>query len=162
MLSDKADPAQDKFFKASALENMNVQRCLEGWIIGGFPTCEGINTKLPLRYVNVDTMLPHATRFEEQCLRYLMMVERISEDKETLRKRYTASSIQMGAGGELSVYYSADEERAAAAQQWCNFGPAKGFFYLAQYFVPYNIEAMSSRRKRWNACSRRLSTMASA
>ena len=67
--------------------------------------------------MNVDTMLPHATRFKNQTLCYLMMVERISEDEETLRKRYAVSSIQMGVGGELSVYYSADEERAAAAQQ---------------------------------------------
>ena len=66
-----------------------------------------------------------------------MMVQKNSEDEETLRKQYAASLIQMGAGGELSVFYSADEERAAVAQQWCDFGPAKGFFYLAQYFIPY-------------------------
>ena len=70
------------------------------------------------------------------------MVEKISEDQETMLKRYAESSIQMGVGGELSIFYSAEEERAEVAQQWCDFGLAKGFFYLAHYFVPYNIEAM--------------------
>ena len=70
-----------------------------------------------LRDVNVDTQLPHDTRFEQESLRYLMMAQKISDDEETLRKRYAASSIQMGLGGALSVFYIADLERAEEAQQ---------------------------------------------
>ena len=58
VLLDKADPAQEKFLKASAEENMNVLKCLEGRIIGGYPSFEGVNSKKMLRDVNVDTQLP--------------------------------------------------------------------------------------------------------
>ena len=142
VLTDKADPAQEKFFIASAVENMKVLKSLEGRIIGGHPSYDGANTKMILRYVNVETKLPHATRHEFVSLRFVMTAQKISDDEETMRKRYAAYSVQMGSSGALSVFYSKDEERAEEAQQWGDFGPAKGFFHLLPYFVPCDIEAL--------------------
>ena len=104
VLMDKADPAQEKFFKASAEENMKVLSCLEGRIIGGYPSYDGANTNMTLRYVNVETNLPHATRSEVANLKFLMMAQKISDDDETMRKRYAASFNPDGiVRGPLSV-----------------------------------------------------------
>ena len=142
VLTDKADAAQEAFFKASAEENMDVLHNLQGRIVGGHPTYEGFNTQMTLRYKHATTQLPHPTKHEYQSMRFLIMTQKISEDEVTFRKRYAVSSVQMGSGGALSVFYSADAERAEEAKQWGEFGPAKGFFYLLPFFVPYDIERL--------------------